>query len=68
MQESTNDNYSDIKYSIFHSEYDIEFLSNKKTSNNYMRDAPFEGAASLPFQYGGFVKNKANTGACNNLF
>ena len=30
-----------------------------KNTNNYMPDAMFAGAASFPFQYGGFV-NKAN--------
>ena len=61
MQESTNDNFTDIRlYRVFYIEYkDIELNTNKKSSNNYMPDAIFAGATWLPFQYGGFA-NKAN--------
>ena len=57
-------NYSDIVlYCIFHIEYnDIESIANKNNCMqlyNYMPDAIVAGAASLSFQYGGFV-NKTN--------
>ena len=62
MRELTNGDFTDIKlYYIFHFEYkDIELHISKKNTNNHMPDARFAGAASLSFQYGGFV-NKANT-------
>ena len=60
MQELTNDNTDTKLYCLFHIEYkDIDLITNKNDSNDYMYDAIFARAASLSFQHGGFV-NKAN--------
>ena len=59
IQESTNDNYTDIKfYGIFNIDYeDSELITGRKMTINYMPDAMFAVAASLLFQYAGFLIN-----------